>query len=399
MDDILTFARNLSDFKDRCPHRPIQGGNLLELANFSEPQTSQVICEILKYTANGSYPILQFFLDRYFAKYNLRAEHPTILTEYSNIDICVIDESYVIVFENKIKGAPFQHNQIGRYIQWAETYHSGKTVLTAILSLNGCEGRTSTWRFPQKGFTACNINDVECRCDHPEKYTRKSVCDHCIIYGKDRSVIIQKDFAQWVRDAASIVPSAEYRLHSMMVQFSDYIDKLFCIENHSKQFKIEIRRFIMENLFQGINDIDCLPQLSEKITQTNDLLKGLEDSYKSLCESFIIKSFKKMTTEYRNYHPTSKLSEKCECGIYVYDGEKTLWFFICIDDRQHIPGYGVWINTADAEEIRKINHRIIDLNIASCVPWGKNEAGLLQLSSKENVYTGFKELVNRFINN
>lgn len=398
MDNILTFAQNLSDFKDRSLSRPVQGGNLLEFAHFSEPQISWAISEIFKYSANKSYPILQFFIDRYFARYNLKAECPSIMTEYSNIDICIIDNSYILIFENKIKGAQFQHNQMGRYIHWAETYHPGKTVLTVILSLNGFEGNTSTWRFPQKGFTSCNINNTECKCDYPQKYTREADCNHCIIYGKDRLVILQEDFTQWVIDATSIVPPAEHRLYSMMVQLYDYMNILFGNDNHSKQFNLEIRRFIMENVFQGKNGIDCLPELSEKIVQTKDLLNSLEDCYKSACESFITKCFEKMTIEYSKYYP-SKSNEKYECGISVSFGNKSIWIFICIYDKQHIPGYGIWTNSADEEYIRQINDRIMDLNIASCVPWKKDEAGLLQLSTKENTYAGFKELADLFTDN
>ena len=400
-EHILQLAHNLADFKIRCPHRPLQvSKTIFEYANFSEPQISWVISEILAYYENEEYPILQLFLDEYFPTKNLRTKHPSIQTEHSNIDVCIIDEEYILIIENKVKGAVFQHNQMGRYIHWAETYYPNKIILTAILSKTGNIGYKSTWRYPGKGFTQCNFNNILCECDNLSQGFNKPCCEECVNYEKYKAdnIILKDNFVQWVKTASEIVPNREHRLYSMMIQFADYLNTLFGVEIHTK-YNMEIQKFIEMNIVKdNKNRMECLGEIYKKIKETESLITELKTLNKTIRKEFIENCYRKMKESYGE--SACIRNDKDECGITLIYKEKEIWIYISIGENDYQPSWGLWIGNATNDDITDINRILESHNIEQmCVRWEGNTAGLsIQQTSLSNdeVYTKFKELVNAF---
>lgn len=409
-DNIFNLAKNLVELKDVSPYRPQQvSKTLLEYANFSEEQISWIISELFKYKERGKYPLLQNFLDCYFPGRGLTAVHPMVMTEYSEIDVCVIDDKYIVIFENKINGATFQHNQMARYIHWAETYCSDKEILTVIFSKTDNMGNISTWRFPTHGFGSCNINSTQCKCDHNGIATKDGInyCKECINYEdsnghnyKGQTVLLMGQFAEWVKAACEIVPSREYRMTSMMVQFADYLDSLFNTDTNVKFFNMEIRQYIEKNVLEGKTGFDGLNVLAQKINEINDLSSALTNIKYKTMKDFIDKHYHRMETDYKQpYTPKYELPKKYQCGIDIPYNSKSLYVYICIskdkNNEIYSPAYGLYIEEAKQEEINEINSKLPDG--MELVYWNKRSHGSRQISSEEKVYDDFKKLADTMI--
>lgn len=406
-ENILALAHDLAAFKARSPYRPQQvSKTLLEYAHFSEEQISWIIGELFKYNEDGKYPLLQSFLDRFFLRQGLTVVHPKIMTEYYNIDICIIDDEYIIIFENKIQGAPFQHNQMARYIHWAEMYQQGKKILTVIFSKNGSMGTISTWRFPKKGFIFCKANNSNtlCKCDFPDKFSEKDNCKECLNYEnhegqnyKGQAVLLNKNFAKWVWDSIEIISSREYRLKSMMIQFSDYLDTLFNTDINSKRFYMEILEFLKNQHYLDEVNLNSLSTLSRIINETTEL-------YNAVKASFISEIYQKIISEYKDYNPLNKLPNKYECGIFIPYGNITLYIFIGIGenpDGNHTPIYGIYIEGSSEEERTNIQQKYPKSFHKKLENWSTNNTnafGACEITSEKEVYDAFKELVNVFLN-
>lgn len=402
LKNILDCAHGLAAFKARSPFRPQHvSKTLLEYAHFSEEQISLIISELFKYNENGKYPLLQSFLDRFFLKKGLTVAHPKIMTEYHDIDICIIDDEYVIIFENKINGAAFQHNQMARYIHWAEMYQQGKKILTVLLSKTGSMGSVSTWRFPKKGFMSCKADNSNtlCKCDFLEKFSEKDGCKECLNYEnhegrdyKEQTVLLNGDFAEWIKGSIEIVLSREYRLKSMMIQFSDYLDTLFNTDINLKCFYMEIQKFLKNQHHLDEVNLNSLSILSRIIKETTELSDAVK-------VSFIMENYQKMVSDYTNFNPQNKLPKKYECGIYVPYRNITLYFFIAIDrklDGDYAPTYGIYIEGSSEEERADIE-KIFPENFHQKLADWTNAFGANKFSTEENVYNVFKELVNTFL--
>lgn len=398
---IIDLAQQFAEFKSYSPYRPQQASwTLLEYANFSEEQISWIISELFKYKELGKYPLLQYFLNCYFPERGLTAIHPMVMTEYSDIDVCVIDDNYVIIFENKIKGAAFQHNQMARYIHWAKTYLGKKEILTVIFSRTNYMGCISTWRFPTHGFVSCKRNNnIQCNCDISNKDINESVCKECLNYEnyKERTVLLNGNFAEWVKAACEIVPSREYRMRSMMVQFVDYLDSLFNNDTNAKLFNMEIWQYIENNVLKDKTGLDGLNVLSQKINEINDLSATLTNIKHEIMKDFIDKHYHRMETDYKKYAPAHYLTQnKCECGIYIPYDNTSLYVYICIDkENNNAPAYGLYIEGATEEETNEINSKLPDG--MALAYWSNQSHGSQQISSEEQVYDDFKKLADTFI--
>lgn len=397
---ILNLAQNLAEFKASSPHRPQQvSRTLLEYANFSEKQISWIISELFKYKELGKYPLLQYFLNSYFPERGLTAVHPMVMTEYSDIDVCVIDDKYVIIFENKIKGAAFQHNQMARYIHWAETYHRDKNILTVIFSRTDYMGNISTWRFPIHGFGSCKSkNNIQCNCDIQNKDVNENVCKDCLNYEnyKEQTVLLNANFAEWLKAACKIVPSREYRMKSMMMQFADYLDSLFnTTDTNAKLLNMEILQYIEKNVLKDKTGLDGLNVLSQKINEVNNLSETLTNIKNEIMKDFIDKHYHRMEIDYKQYDPANYLTQKkCECGIYIPYNSISLYVYICLAKEKnndvYSPVYGVYIEGATEEETNEINSKLPDG--MALAYWDKQSQGSQQISSEGKVYDDFEKL-------
>lgn len=116
-DSILELAKSLRKFIDNSKYRPSYDGSLLDIiGGISEPVTSQIIANILKYTDEHKRNVLLESFIQSFINKDIVVEAPIITSEKEHLDIAVRDKHYAIIIENKLKNADFQRNQLARYI-------------------------------------------------------------------------------------------------------------------------------------------------------------------------------------------------------------------------------------------------------------------------------------------
>lgn len=116
---MLSVAEGLNYIQNHSENKVPYTLNIFEWYDSDEPTTSLAMAEILKYKDGGAYPLLELFIQKFLVPIGFDSkwiENPVITAEKDRIDICVKDNKYAIIFENKVKGANYQPNQLARYI-------------------------------------------------------------------------------------------------------------------------------------------------------------------------------------------------------------------------------------------------------------------------------------------
>lgn len=116
---LLSISDGLAYIRSHSEHKAPYATNIFERYNSDEPTTSWAMTEILKFKDAETYPLLHSFIEHFLVPIGFNIQwinHPVITAEKDRIDICVKDNKYALIFENKVKGANYQPNQIARYI-------------------------------------------------------------------------------------------------------------------------------------------------------------------------------------------------------------------------------------------------------------------------------------------
>lgn len=328
----LRLSEELKDCEEKSPNKPPFAINFLEYYNSSEPETSRIVRHIFAYTCNGRHPFFESFANTFLkdAGFNMDWIDSPIIDkdhEYKGIDILVRDKQYAIIIENKLKGAPFQPNQLARYIATMrnEGYADNK-IFVVILpkdNINSDVIYDSVWNLP-KDWRSTNMNRKclkdrhTCWCDY-EDYVPKKHCEKCESLNqifKKRTVFIHKELSTWLYDCmennSARIPekefSKEYVLRSAALQFVDFLNYIYQTRENNK-YKMDIQKFLSEQL--KLNNYDIVEQLSiveDRQEQVGELGKQLEELYNCKLKEYI-----------------AHIGEKYKVHL-VYDND---WYFKC----------------------------------------------------------------------
>lgn len=320
--------------------------NILDYNGLCETQTSHLIKTIFSYEKDGQYPIWHSFVKRFYSDdLASRIKQPLFSAEEQRIDISVKESGqYAFIFENKLKGAVFQRNQLGRYISlMLNDKYSPENIYVVIIpgyiDSNFMPSiRKSVWKLP-KSDCHCHITDSSnnyiCPCDIDNTIEE---CDQCtdfkeLINDKDHIKVLDKDFIDWLMDIAtsdSCISSDEYLLKSAILQFAHYIKGLYQIRLNSK--------IIMENIKILEKELALNPEYPEqnyeKVTKMLEDLNGLVESMKRLQGILKIRIWQK---EIENNFPDARIDYKEDsfgilinniyCGIWLNGGNRAYWGF------------------------------------------------------------------------
>lgn len=115
---LNTLTDAISEVRKKYDKERLVEINVIDYNGLYEVQTSDLIAQLFKYEKDGEFPILYSFIYSFLSKTLADSiETPFISNEKENIDICIREEGkYAILIENKLKKAPFQRNQLARYI-------------------------------------------------------------------------------------------------------------------------------------------------------------------------------------------------------------------------------------------------------------------------------------------
>lgn len=310
ISDELTRIRNKPEYKK--PYTI----NVFEWYNSYEPTTSRAIAEILKFRDNnGAYPLFKLFVEKFLVEKGFDPNwinNPIITAEKDRMDICIRDDNYAIIFENKVKGAVYQPNQLARYINKLNNIpnkqYGEKNIF--IVLIPACHKNKiipkSVWRLPNSE-QQCVTKDKLCWCDYNESDWKEQwdikYCESCIQTFKEKyephTIVLQHKLSEWlITDCLKSVPIGETIFSSFIIQFADFLNLQYGTRENQK-LKDEMEKYLREQLFnEKKSNIDNWNDINDKI-------KNLEDTVGLLLESIssdvIVDWYKKLKERWECY--------------------------------------------------------------------------------------------------
>lgn len=306
----LRLSESLRDCEEKSPNKPPFAINFLEHSNALETFTSWIIRHIFAYTYNGRHPFFESFANTFLRKLGFKTdwiETPVIDKdhEYKNIDILVReDKRYAIIIENKLKGAPFQPNQLARYIAKMsnEGYLYEQIFVVVLPETIVNDLPASTWNLPKDWKSPdskrkCRIAQYYCWCDY-DYYEPKRHCAYCCQLKElfhNRTIFIYKEFSEWLYDCVVNnlinLPKEELRkqyvLTSAVLQFVDFLNSIYQTRENNK-YKMDIQNFLSEQLkLSELNTEDQLSLLENRQKDVEELEKRLQELFDSKCTEYI----------------------------------------------------------------------------------------------------------------
>ena len=294
ISDGLTYIRNHSENKE--PYTI----NIFERYNSDEPTTSWAMAEILKFKNGGMYPLIKSFIEKFLIPIGLKSEwidNPIITTEKDRIDICIKDKKYAIIFENKVKGACYQPNQIARYIHklnnLLEKHYDNNIFLVLMPNFHDDDYiekiPKSTWRlladyYKSKSEQKCVTKHDLCWCDYNhnnwEKQWDTEFCKSCIKTFKKKyqqhTIVLQRELTEWlINDCIKLIPHKETILKSFIIQFADFLNLQYETRENQK-LKREMKQYLKEKLFnKDKSNIDNWNEIDDKLNEIKKLEKEI----------------------------------------------------------------------------------------------------------------------------
>jgi hypothetical protein len=294
---LLSVAEGLNYIQNHSENKVPYTLNIFEWYDSDEPTTSLAMAEILKYKDGGAYPLLELFIQKFLVPIGFDSkwiENPVITAEKDRIDICVKDNKYAIIFENKVKGANYQPNQLARYIHKLNNcvgrHYSRDNIFIVLMPTHLAEGYVqslarSIWRLPMdyhkpKSEQRCVTEQDLCWCDYKhsdwDKQWDGDFCKSCIkTYKRNyegHAVVLQHELADWlIKDCARFIPTKEYILKSFVIQFADFLNLQYGTRENQK-LKREMEKYLREKLFDNNkSNVDNWNAINEKLSEIEKL--------------------------------------------------------------------------------------------------------------------------------
>lgn len=357
-EGLLELASDLQNFIECSPYKPNNDFSLLELiGGIREPKTSKIIAEILDYkNERKQYVLLESFI-RNFINPDLTVERPKITAEKEHhLDIAIKDRHYAIVIENKLFNAPFQRNQLARYIGVLKEkfdYDESEIYVVIMPQFLNTPIRQSAGNLPEdwnapNDERKCRVGEYECWCDYPDRtfpeYDRIWCSEHCkrdILKNlRHHTYKLHDNFADWLIEESEKLPNTEWPIKSGMLQFAFFIKGLYNTR-FSDKLNMAITDFLRKKLIKDGNPNENFEKINETILEIDQL----RDAVSRLKGQVAIDLVKKWEFDLKNEFPNlvSNLDENGEYsfglrfdGVWIgcwsgteNDGHEPYWGFYC----------------------------------------------------------------------
>lgn len=328
----------------------------------------------MNYTENGKHIVLESFIDKFLSHIGLansRIVAPIITAEKSHVDIRVLDNDYAIIIENKLMNAPFQRNQLGRYIE--STHRLGYeceniyvVLLPHYFNPNLIEViRPSAWKCPPDGLSTSNAtrfcshsDPYQCWCDDKDRTlspSEKMHCDGCIDFHnsvKNRTVLIHSQLSDWLFEVEEVIDPKQTILRSAIHQFADFTKGLFDIRINSNLL-MDIQKLITETEIPA--DASAIEQwniLNEKSKELNEIQAAMSAMKLQLSKNLIDEWYHQLKPDFdilqREVQKSFGINIK---GVWV-----GCW---CGSDNNGSPYWGFYCENKGNEEQRAMVYEIL----------------------------------------
>lgn len=357
-DEISTYlslSNQLSSIIASSPNRPSYQLNLLDIIGITERLTSIIISLIFKYKRGNDYILCRSFIEDFLVNSGFDLEwfkSPSITVETDRIDVGVQEKGkYTVIIENKLKGAPFQRNQIARYIQKMIDFGYSENRIFIVILPNYVDRLffeninqsiwylPKDWKSPNQERMCKYKDDISCLCDYGKTCQN---CQECTKDLKDRfknrTVILDTDFINWLENKClSLLPIGEHLLRSAIIQFVDFLKGIFNNRFNNKLI-MEIEKFLREQLIDSneplLNQWDII---EEKKKEVENLISGLKKLQTSIGkeqidewkELLMPKWGQWLKYEYRKSFGINIQGVWCGCWCDEGEGGKPYWGFQC----------------------------------------------------------------------
>lgn len=353
-DSILELAKSLRKFIDNSKYRPAYDGSLLDIiGGVSEPITSQIIANILKYTdEHKSNILLESFIQSFINK-DIVVEAPIITSEKEHLDIAVRDKHYAIIIENKLKDAVFQRNQLARYIARMKEHNYAENSIYIVImpQFYDTKIRLSAGRLPKdwrenNGTRKCAVKEHECWCDFNQHLENSklewcSLCDKTIFNRlKNNTVTLHDNFAEWLIAESELLSSNQWPLKSCMLQLAYYLKGLYYTRYNSK-LNMAIADFLKEKILTKCSAAENWSAIDETIKELDQLKSSIDNLKGQVALDFIAEWHNSLVTEYPQICRDFKKGVSsfgleingvwigCWSGTNGDNGNKPYWGFYC----------------------------------------------------------------------
>lgn len=353
--DLNNLSERLNDLIYSSEYKPKFQLNLLDTIGVKETLVSKIISLIFNYKYNNQYILCQSFVQEFLCGSGFDVEwiqNPKIMAETARIDIRILEQDkYAIIIENKVKGAPFQRNQIARYIQkMIESGYNENRIFIVILpnyvdrlffeNINqSIWYLPKDWKSPNQKRMCKDKDDISCLCDYGKTCP---ICRECNKDLKDkfknRTVILDKEFINWLENKClSLLPLDEHLLRSAIIQFVDFLKGLFNNRLNNKLI-MEIEEFLRQQLIVSDESLEgqwnIIEKKKEKVIMLIDSLKNLQNSIgKKQVDEWREQLMPKWESYGLRYIENEsfgiEIEKKFWCGCWCLKEEQPFWGFQC----------------------------------------------------------------------
>lgn len=404
---ILELSEEISTLRQDPKYKNLYALNLFEYMEPWEPDVSAVLRCIFEYKDDDNrFVCFERFVEKFLVPigFDLKIRNPKFYIEFhtekkNRIDLLVDDKDYVIVFENKVRGADFQRNQLGRYINTITTQsdYSAKRhyliILPQYYSNNYIDNiRTSVWRFPKKTNDCVCSDSFKCKCDD----SKDLLCAGCTDYKENfryRTLVIQLQLVKWLDELLNIISDRECILKSGIIQFSDYLKGLYQIRINN-QLLMNAKDLVSGHIFaENDKATEKWKNLMGKIKDVQVLKNTLEAMKSDISKELIDEWYNQLKQEW----PTLQIQRTPGEAFWIDVEGLRIGCWCSADDTDGYPYWGIFCKDGCNDEQRKIADAIYN---ESGITHARHKSDYLYWSTTQKGYercSSLFEAARRFI--
>lgn len=372
---LLAIASACSRLKMKPENRPLYQLNLLDLVPTEEPHTSKFLAAAFNYTERDQYVIWASFVGTFLSRIGLdksRIVRPVITAEVSHVDVRILDRDYAVIIENKLMNAPFQRNQLGRYIEFTHSlgYRYEDIFVVIIPQYFNPKFvdsiRASVWKCPSDGLWNSNstrhcshFDHYQCWCDdknrelNPDEKTHCARCRDFLHMFRNRTTVIHARLSDWLYGVEQFIEPRQTILKSALHQFADFTKGLFDIRINDSLL-MDIQKLIKETMLPaGTAAIEQWDILNEKSKELGEIQSAMAAMKIQLSKDLIDEWYRELKPEFECLNREVQKS----FGININGVWVGCW---CGSDNGGAPYWGFYCENKGSMEQQQMVRQILE---------------------------------------
>lgn len=334
LSNLHELQRLIEDVVKKRHEELVPSVNLLCAVGLDENANSRILKELLSHTYKGKYLILESFV-RYFMGDSFCEEIkvPVFANEEGRVDLLIKEpQKYAIIFENKIRNADMQKNQLARYIEKerSEGFADEQIYVVFLPPTEEVEPTRCGWMLPDSCCEGCDLSKKN-KCENRKSLKEKFEDRYYAIDFRD-------SILTWLRD--SLLPECricEPTLHSALIQYIDYLESFFELNTQSKDTKMVISQAIKDAIGIRDDEVENMQLIHRKLKETRQVIDKLKEIEAELCKEYYIAIETKLRDKYGSeyvieHHEKSEGRDRMnELRIHTMIGGISCFLFVAVE--------------------------------------------------------------------